>query len=107
MKHIKLISIFIGVICTTAFGSIQAQNVRGYYYAGGKQHWWTDDSTSMIVIIADTSHLFNIAHTLEKHFKAPGDEILYDNEDDNIMISSVNLTVKPRTGSLHRCVGQK
>lgn len=91
MKHIKLISIFIGVICTTAFGSIQAQNVRGYYYAGGKQHWWTDDSTSMIVIIADTSHLFNIAHTLEKHFKAPGDEILYDNEDDNIMISSVNL----------------
>ncbi len=84
MKHITLISIITFVILITIAGNISAQNARGYYYAGEKQHWWTDDSTSMNIIVADTSHLVYIAHALESNFKAPNDEVLYDDEDDNI-----------------------
>lgn len=91
MKHITLISIITFVILITIAGNISAQNARGYYYAGEKQHWWTDDSTSINIIVADTTKLFSIAYSLESFFNKADDEVLYDNEDDNIIISSTNL----------------
>lgn len=60
-----------------------------YYYAGGKAHYWQDDSTSANIIVANKHNYDAIVQKLLNIFNE--NEVVYDNEDDNIIINSENL----------------
>ena len=68
---------------------IQAQN---YYYAKGIQHYWQVDSTSLNIILqGDTLFYNSVVDRLLLWSQDDKDEIIYDNEDDNIIINSPDL----------------
>ena len=60
-----------------------------YYYADGKTYYWQDDSTSANIIVANKHNYDTIVQRLLNIFNE--NEVVYDNEDDNIIINSENL----------------
>ena len=60
-----------------------------YYYADGKAHYWQDDSTSANIIVTNKHNYDAIVKRLLNIFNE--NEVVYDNEDDNIIINSENL----------------
>ena len=67
----------------------QAQN---YYYSKNTQHYWQDDSTSLNIILRGDTLFYN--HVVDKLLlwvQDGKDEIVFDNEDDNIIINSYRL----------------
>ena len=69
----------------------QGDNNRNvnYYYADGKAHYWQDDSTSANIIVTNKHNYDAIVKRLLNIFNE--NEVVYDNEDDNIIINSENL----------------
>ena len=90
MKKIVLIFlclsiVFIGQSQTSGDNN---RNIN-YYYAGGKAHYWQDDSTSANIIVSNKHNYDAIVKRLLNIFNE--NEVVYDNEDDNIIINSENL----------------
>ncbi|MBP5614872.1 MAG: S8 family serine peptidase, partial [Bacteroidales bacterium] len=70
----------------------QAQNIpTNGYYASGTFHSWQDDSTSANIIVANMEHYNDIVSNLQTLFNGTDDEIVYDDEDDNIIVNSTSL----------------
>jgi DNA-directed RNA polymerase subunit H (RpoH/RPB5) len=84
----KIITI---LICAFTLNQLSAQNYQGYYYAGGKPHYWREDSTSANIIVKNMEHYDAIVSNIRNIFTDAKDEILADDEDDNIIINSIQL----------------
>ena len=80
------------LMCLLAFNQIIAQlpqiSPDDYYYVDSAPQYWTTDRTSMNIIVANMENYWEIVERLELIFSEPGDEVLADDEDDNIIINS-------------------
>ena len=89
MKRI-LFSVILFVFVIPSKG--HAQNIPSNgYYAGGTFYSWQGDSTSANIIVANMEHYNAIVSNLQTLFNSSGDEVIYDDEDDNIIVNSNSL----------------
>ena len=85
----KIFFIFICLLLSTIAKSEEENRNINYYYANGIPYYWQDDSTSANIIVANMNNYEYIVQQLLNIFNE--DEVVYDNEDDNIIINSENL----------------
>ena len=94
-KMVKIIFLLFAIL--TVYG--QDDNVlpsnMNYYYADGQKCYWQDDSTSINLIIANMENYEEIVRKLREFFTNEEDEIIYDDEDDNIIVNSPRLPTVP------------
>ena len=85
----KIFFIFVCLALSTIVKSEEENRNINYYYANGIPYYWQDDSTSVNIIVANMNNYEYIVQQLLNIFNE--DEVVYDNEDDNIIINSENL----------------
>lgn len=90
MKKMFYLGFFL-LIVSVVIANAQNNNA-GYYYSGGHPHYWTTDSTSAVMILkCDTSFFNSVVQNTLSIFNDEKDEVFYGSEDDNIIISSLQL----------------
>ena len=90
---VKIIKIFFLTVLLSG-SHLFAQNLlnyQDYYYADGEAIFWKTDSTSVNIIVNNMKNYNDIAINLQKIFNSPNDEVIYDDEDDNIIVNSMSL----------------
>ncbi len=95
MRKVISLSLSLSLGLLVFFNCIIAQNIipqnTNYYYASGNAIYWQDDSTSVNIIVANINHYDSIVQNLQNIFNDMTDEIIFDNEDDNIIVNSIKL----------------
>ncbi|MBQ2853830.1 MAG: S8 family serine peptidase, partial [Bacteroidales bacterium] len=71
--------------------SLSSQN-NNFYYANGVAQHWEVDSTSVNIIVGNIENLDTLSYRLQAQFRNVNDEIIFDNEDNNIIINSSSLS---------------
>lgn len=91
----KIISVFLlFVLAVPSKGQVQNENIPGNgYYADNSFHSWQEDNTSANIIVANMEHYNAIVSNLQTLFNGSNDEIIYDDEDDNIIVNSASLAL--------------
>lgn len=90
-KMIKCICILFAMLI--AYGqdnNVLSQNVN-YYYVNNQKCYWQDDSTSINIIVSNRDNYGEIVRKLDDIFTDIEDEIIFDDEDDNIIVNSSKL----------------
>ena len=86
MKKIVLI---VMLLCINAVVSAQNNN---YYYANGTAQYWEEDRNSVNIIVGNIENIDTLVYRLKSQFRDVNDEILFDNEDNNIIVNSSSIS---------------
>ncbi|MBQ8223594.1 MAG: S8 family serine peptidase, partial [Bacteroidales bacterium] len=86
MKKIVLI---VMLLCINAVVSAQNNN---FYYANGTAQYWEEDRNSVNIIVGNIENIDTLVYRLKSQFRDVNDEILFSNEDNNIIVNSSSLS---------------
>jgi subtilisin family serine protease len=74
---------------------IYGQSGGNFYYAEGQQHFFSTDSTSVNILVRNMQHYDTIAKAISAFYSDSSEyAVYYDNEDDNIIVSSKSIVLR-------------